>query len=369
LTDDGSFVGSPAWSANGKFVYFSSGRGGSINIWKVDVRGGPPEQITAGQGDDADLDVSPDGRRILFSSYHTNINLEEIVLDAARASARRWLTADAAHSELAPAYSRDGKRIAYFTNRRGSQSEAVWVMEADGSNPVQLSQDEPREAGGYWLNVYPRWSGDNRSLIYASRATGPDAALLWGHTDLRSVLLSGGAPQKVPFSVIDPTGDVALQEQILYRGLNGSVQIFDPKTNQFQTLKDVRGTYLRWCPDGRRFAAIVNAREQNDAASGVWIYDLAGKRQQAFHGWAAFFAWAGPDELLILEGKPDLNAILWRVRLDGSPNVKTGSIRLIYSYWHNVLTTRFDVHPDGSRIVSEALELHQADISLIDNIR
>jgi Tol biopolymer transport system component len=362
LTDDGAFVGSPAWSPDGSFIYFASGRGGAINIWKVTVAGGQPEQITVGQGDDADLDVSTDGQRIVFSSYRININLEQIILNATRTPARVWLTADAAHGELGPGYSRDGKRIAYFTNRRGAESDAIWVMNADGGNPTPLAQDDR-------LNAYPRWSGDGRSLIFASRATGAGANRLWAQVDLRRVLLSGGAPQPVPFGVVDPTGDVGPQDQFLYRGVNGSAEIFDPKTNRRHALEGVNGAYLRWSPDGRRFGAIVNPRQPNDAAAGVWVYDLEGKRQQVFQGWASFYAWAGANELLILEGKPDLNAILWRARLDGSPLVAAGSIRLIYSYWHNVLLTRFDVHPEGSRIVAEALELHQADLSMIENIR
>jgi hypothetical protein len=173
----------------------------------------------------------------------------------------------------------------------------------------------------------------------------------------------------MPFQVANPMGDVGARDQLLYRGVNGSAAIFDPNTNQPQTLKDVTGTYLRWCPDGRRFAAVVYPREENDPSAGVWVYDLEGKRRHVFVGWSPFYAWAGANELLILEGKPDLNAILWRVRLDGSPMLNMGSIRLIYSYWHSVLLTRFDLHPNGRRLVAEALELHQADVSMIENIR
>lgn len=361
LTDEGWFVGSPAWSPDGRFVYFASSRGGTVNIWKVDTKGGPPEQITVGQGADADLDVSADGRRIVFSSYRSNVNLEEIVLGGG-GPVRRWLTEDATHSELAPVYSRDGKHIAYFTNRRGAESEGIWVVESDGSKPIQLIQDER-------LNVYPRWSGDGSSLVYSSRPTGAGASRLWGAPELRIVLLPGGPPQKVPFPVADPFGDVSRQDQFLYRGAKGLVEIFDSKTNQVQTLKDVRGLYLRWCPDGSRLAAMVHSREQNDAAAGIWLYDLGGKQQQVFHGWAAYYAWAGADQLLILEGSPDLNATLWRVGLDGSVKVKIGSIPLIYSYYYNIPVSRFDAHPDGKRIVAEAIELHQADLSMIENIR
>src|SRR5262249_29974274 len=146
-------------------------------------------------------------------------------------------------------------------------------------------------------------------------------------------------------------------------------QIFDQETSQAQTLKDVGGTFLRWCQDGRRFAAVVNAGKQNDAAAGVWVYDINGKRQQVFQGWVPYYAWVGTQELLILEARPDLNGILWRVRLDGSTPMNIGSVPIIYSYWHPNPRAQFDVHPDGQRIVIEAFELHQADISMIDNIR
>ena len=361
LTGDGTFVGSPAWSPDDASVYFASGRGGGINIWKLSAHGGAPEQITVGQGDDADLDVSPDGRRILFSSFRTNINLEEITLDDSGMQARRWITTDAAHGELAPAYSRDGKHIAYFTNRKGAENEAIWVMDADGSNAAPLVQDER-------VNIHPRWSGDGQSIVFRTR-TGSLGLGRSDEAELRRIPLSGGAPQSAPVRVRDYSGDVGPQDQFLFRGTDGQVRIFEPGTNRARTLAAVQGTFLRWCRDGRRFAALVPARAQNDERAGVWVYDLDGKPQQVFHGWAAFYAWSGSNEMFILEGKPDLNATLLRLRLDGSPAVRLGSIRLIYSYWHRILQTRFDVHPSGTRIVAEGLELHEADVSMIDNVR
>jgi Tol biopolymer transport system component/DNA-binding winged helix-turn-helix (wHTH) protein len=365
LTDAAAFVASPVWSAEGKFVYFASGRGGAINIWKVDARGERTEQITVGRGDDTDLDISADGRRIVFSSYRVSVNLEEIVLgvrDARtnRFTERKWLTSDSARTKVAPVYSRDGTHIAYFTNRRGAEREAIWAMAADGTNPAPLAYDER-------MNMHARWSADGESVVYSSRTgIGPFG---W-RNELRRTLLSGGVPHDIPFPISDYFGDVGPRDQLLYRATNGSVQVFDQKSNQVQTLKNVEGTFLRWSPDGRRFAAVVNARKLNDAATGVWVYDLLdGKRQQVFHGWAAYYAWSGAQELLVIEVKPDLNGILWRVRWDGSPPLNTGSVRVLYSFWHPSPRVQFDLHPDGRRIVIEAFDLHQADISMIDNIR
>ena len=59
---------------------------------------------------------------------------------------------------------------------------------------------------------------------------------------------------------------------------------------------------------------------------------------------------------------------LWRVRLDGSAPVRAAGLRGIYTYWTLAPALRFDVHPDRRRAVVEALELHDADIGMIENI-
>ena len=91
--------------------------------------------------------------------------------------------------------------------------------------------------------------------------------------------------------------------------------------------------------------------------------------RHVLRGWVAYYAWSGANELAVLEGKDDLHGRLSRLRLDQQEKISDGMIPLIYSYWHVVLLTRFDVHPDGRRIATEALESHQADISLIEGIR
>ena len=79
----------------------------------------------------------------------------------------------------------------------------------------------------------------------------------------------------------------------------------------------------------------------------------------------------------LVEGKPDLSSVLWRIRLDGSPPVRTSvSILLHYPHWQHgagprqiqgALVVRFDVHPDRRRVVFDAFELNEADIGLLEN--
>ncbi len=356
LAGGGVFVGSPAWSGNGRSIYFASGRSGAINIWRIDANGGIPEQVTVGQGDDADLDVSAHESRLVFSTYRININLQEITLDT-RQPGRRWLTFDGAHSELGPAYSRDGSQIAYFTNRRGAENESIWVMNSDGTNPAPVVQDER-------LNIQPRWSADGRLLIYGSRA-----AALSSEFEIRRVPIAGGAPEILPARVTDYSADVGPRGDILLGGAGESIEVFEQATSRVRPLGGITGALPRWSPDGKRIATLIPPRARDDSRAGVWVYEEGVADRQVFRGWAAAHAWSGPDTLLVLQGKPDLNGALLRFRLDGSAAEPTTILPLIYSYWHNVLTTRFDAHPSGGRIVAEGLELHQADISMIEGIR
>jgi Tol biopolymer transport system component/DNA-binding winged helix-turn-helix (wHTH) protein len=357
LTDDGAFAGSPAWSGDDRSIYFASGRAGAINIWKIAASGGRPEQVTVGPGDDADLDVSADGRRIVFSTYRININLQEIAIGAGEA--RRWVTSDGAHAELSPAYSPDGTRIAYFTNRRGAENEAVWAVNGDGTNATPVAQDER-------VNINPRWSADGQWIIYGSRRAG-SGSLQTGDFELRRIALSGGASTALPVGAVNGLSDIGPRDELLSQA-GGSVQAFDPVSNSTRKLEKVEGSQLRWSPDGQRIAALTLPRRGDASQCGIWIHESDGTARQVFRGWAVFFTWVGPDAVYVLEGKPDGKGVLLRVRLDGATE-RAATIPLIYSYWHHGPVTRFDAHPSGGRIVAEALELHQADISMIEGMR
>src|ERR1035438_1795609 len=101
VTSFGALPLSPAWSPESHSIYFASGRGGTMNIWKIPASGGPMEQITSGQGDDAQLDVSSDGKRIVFSTFRENINIAQLDLNQATGpQTYKPLTNDEHTSEL-----------------------------------------------------------------------------------------------------------------------------------------------------------------------------------------------------------------------------------------------------------------------------
>jgi Tol biopolymer transport system component len=54
----------PAWSQDGKWIYFASDRTGDYQIWRMPSTGGTPEQITKQGG--TDPIISPDGRHLYY---------------------------------------------------------------------------------------------------------------------------------------------------------------------------------------------------------------------------------------------------------------------------------------------------------------
>jgi Tol biopolymer transport system component len=62
---EGELEALPAWSGDGRWLYLTSGRSGSLQIWKVPVDGGTALQLTRGGG--AEATESPDGRTVYYT--------------------------------------------------------------------------------------------------------------------------------------------------------------------------------------------------------------------------------------------------------------------------------------------------------------
>ena len=95
---------------------------------------------------DGDPVVSPDGRRLAFSSARTG-NREIYVADATTGEVRR-VTASPRLVDQKPAWSPDGRRIAWQAGAPGQPAD-VFVMRADGGKKRRLVEGpEPRHRPG-----------------------------------------------------------------------------------------------------------------------------------------------------------------------------------------------------------------------------
>ena len=365
VTRDGALALSPAWSADGRFIYFASSRGGTLNIWKIAASGGEPEQITAGQGDDAQLDVSSDGKEIVFSTWREDINIAQLDLEAKPGQQSvKSLTTDPARNQIAPVYSPDGKHIAYFSNLKGVEREGIWVSNADGSDPVQLVQDGR-------VNVFPEWTPDSQRLIYCSEP------LFGGEDEYRVVPVSGGAPETLLKDAPDEYFDVGLDGRLLLLGAEDRVESFDPRDHKTETLGTLPAGEklgpLRWSPDERSVAYMVRASRQDDPNAGLWVTDFKSPPRQLFRGWVDWYARGPGNEIDFIAGKPDLNGALWKVQWNGQGLTRTSiTVPMIASYWVNPgqnTDDYFSVSPDGRHLAFDIQSVLGANIGMIRGVR
>jgi serine/threonine protein kinase len=68
ITFDDGLQSEPTWSPDGRYIAYSSDRGGKFDIWVQQVSGGDPIQITKGPGHHWQPDWSPDGKYIAYRS-------------------------------------------------------------------------------------------------------------------------------------------------------------------------------------------------------------------------------------------------------------------------------------------------------------
>jgi Tol biopolymer transport system component len=355
LTNDDALMLSPAWSGDGRFIYFASSRSGTLNIWKIAQSGGEPEQITAGQGDDVQLDVSADGRRIVFSTFRSNINLAQLNLGAGGPQSTKLLTIDLARSQLGPAYSPDGKHLAYFSYLKAVEREGIWLANSDGSHPVPLVQDGRH-------NMFPRWTSDSAYLVYASLS-------LTASSEFRRLSISGGAPQTLLKGVADFLPDVGSEGQVLFKGSGGQVQLFVSQNIQTLTTlpPDERAFLFRWSPDAHSIAYMVSPTREDDLRAGLWVFDRNGPQRQIFRGWVTWYMWTPKNEIYLIEAKADMKGVLWKLDRSGHGLTRIpGSIPLPFDYWFNVPFTQFDISPDGRYMAYMIQEAPQANIGMLD---
>jgi Tol biopolymer transport system component len=101
---------------------------------------------------------SPDGTKIAFSSNRDG-NWEIYVMNADGSGATR-LTINRSADDGSPTWSPDGTKIAFHSDRTGNYE--IYVMNADGSSQTNLSNEAQSE------DVSPSWAPDGARLVFAS---------------------------------------------------------------------------------------------------------------------------------------------------------------------------------------------------------
>lgn len=163
-------AGAPTWSADGQRLAFHAGTGAERDIHTIAVDGTNMQKLTATAGEDAYPAFSADGRFIAFHTTRHNTTKSgrpdewnwELYLMTADGIANKRLTEHPAADKF-PAWSHDGQRIAFLSNRTGDWE--VFVMDNDGAQVRQVTQESGRMRRAMGRIS---WSPDDRYIAYAA---------------------------------------------------------------------------------------------------------------------------------------------------------------------------------------------------------
>jgi Tol biopolymer transport system component len=156
----------PVFSASGKSVYFSSYRSGGLNVWRIPVAGrGVPRQVTTGAGQDVELAVSRDGRRLAFSTLKQNADLWRLPVspETGRPAGAPEPLVATTREESRGAFSPDGRAIAFNSDRSGRMNMFVHSLEDGGTRAVTHGPGGDYQAA---------WFPDGRRLAFFSSRSG-----------------------------------------------------------------------------------------------------------------------------------------------------------------------------------------------------
>lgn len=171
----------PSWSPDGRRIAFISNREGKWQIYSMDAHGMDVKRITKTPTRDAFPAWSPDGKRIAYCALRFG-TWSICVVEVGEEHSPAILTNNPAREE-SPTWSPDGQKIAYHSDREGNYD--IWVCEANGAKQTRLTS-------GHSTDLRPAWSPDGKKIAFHSNREGPDQRVRPGRQAIWVMDADGG---------------------------------------------------------------------------------------------------------------------------------------------------------------------------------
>jgi TolB protein len=151
---------SPAWSADGAHLAFSSDRSGDPEIWVSDANGGGAHRVTTFRGPDVSPCWNPKtNNQIAWVSGRTGLP-QIYTMEADGANVQRLTDGGYATS---PSWSPSGQFLVFAWDRKygpgAPGGQDIYLMDIASKRWVQLTHDAGR-------NDFPSWAPDGRHIVF-----------------------------------------------------------------------------------------------------------------------------------------------------------------------------------------------------------
>ncbi len=273
-------------------IAFVSDRDGNYDIYVMDVDGGNLRRLTNHPDIDSLPSWSPDGKRIVFTSkrdghvdaIHGFATSEIYVMDADGDNPQNLTNHP--KEDWYPSWSPDGKRIAFSSERDGNIE--IYVMDADGGNPQNLTNNPLNDRD-------PSWSPDGKRIVFSARRDGHFENELALTYEIYVMDNDGGNQQRLTENRKNdwhpswsPTGKrIAFTSDRKGDFQNFEIYVMDNDGGNQQRLTEnrVSDSFPSWSPDGEQIVFCSDRDGHVHAKHGwstneIYVVDADGGNQQ-----------------------------------------------------------------------------------------
>ncbi|MCC5833201.1 MAG: PD40 domain-containing protein [Opitutales bacterium] len=220
---------------------FVSDRSGNSEIYSSDILFTQVRQLTSDQRQCLLPNLSPDGRTLLYTSYHRTGFPDIFKVDVE--TGRRTVFAAYRGTNTGATFSPDGRRVAMILS--GTGNSQLYVSDPDGRDLRRLTETPSLEAD-------PSWSPDGRRIVFTSD--------LAGRPQIYTIDASGSNMRRLPTNISrncsEPNWNQANPDLIAFTAaVSGSFQIalysFEAGESRFISQSPGDAVHPMWLNDGR----------------------------------------------------------------------------------------------------------------------
>jgi Tol biopolymer transport system component len=247
LTTDPAADIQPTWSPDGSKLAFASDRGGTYSIYVMDADGTNVIDVSQGTREDFLPAWSPDGSKIAFVRDVGGANFWDVIVMDADGSNQVNVTNNPDFA-AAPEWSPDGTQLVFESDRDfdvdpNETGYEIFVMDADGSGVVNLT-DNPAN------DEFPAWSPDGSRIAFQTDRLGELEIFLMDPTGANLVNLTNHPARDIG-AAWSPTGDRIAFSSSRYAGqAREDLLVMAPDGSQLIRLTPADGSarFAAWRP-------------------------------------------------------------------------------------------------------------------------